>query len=73
METNPPVPGVSITDLVRQRSMLNILIAACTAAKTAFEAADNVIDAQLRVDLVEMIARSETELEKLARRIEADA
>ena len=35
---------VSITELVRQRSMLIILIAACTSARTAFEAADNIID-----------------------------
>ena len=31
----------SVAELVQQRSMLVILIAACTAARTAFEAADN--------------------------------
>ena len=45
--------------------MLVILISACTTARTAFEAADNVIDAQLRADLNRMIERSEAELEKL--------
>ena len=55
----------SITELVRQRSMLVILIAACTSARTAFEAADNVVDAQLCADLSRMIERSESELQKL--------
>ena len=56
---------VSITELVRQRSILVILIAACTTARTAFEAADNVVDTELRADLNRMIERSEAELEKL--------
>jgi len=55
----------SIAELVQQRSMLVILIAACTSARTAFEAADNVVDTQLRADLSRMIERSESELEKL--------
>ena len=57
--------SASITELIKQRSMLVILISACTTARTAFEAADNVIDAQLRADLNRMIERSEAELEKL--------
>jgi len=57
--------SVPIADLVQQRSMLIILIAACTSARTAFEAADNVVDAQLCADLNRMIERSESELEKL--------
>ena len=57
--------SVSIAELVQQRSMLVILIAACTSARTAFEAADNVVDTQLRADLSRMIERSESELEKL--------
>lgn len=57
--------GLSVTELVRQRSMLVILIAACTSARTAFEAADNVVDVQLREDLNRMIDRSESELERL--------
>jgi hypothetical protein len=62
---------VSVTELVRQRSMLVILIAACTTAGTAFEAADNVVDAQLCEDLNRMIERSESELEKLNVAIDA--
>jgi hypothetical protein len=45
--------------------MLVILISACSTARTAFEAADNMVDAQLRTDLNRMIERSEDELEKL--------
>ena len=59
----------SITELVKQRSMLVILIAACTTARTAFEAADNAVDSQLVADLSKMIERSESELEKLAEKI----
>lgn len=59
----------SIAELVKQRSMLVILIAACTTARTAFEAADNVVDTQLVADLSKMIERSETELEKLGEKI----
>lgn len=51
--------------------MLIILIAACSTARTAFEAADNLIDRQLLEDLVTMIERSEQELEKLNKRIAA--
>jgi hypothetical protein len=49
--------------------MLVILLAACKAACTAFEAADNAIDVELRADLTRMIERSEGELEKLTTRI----
>jgi hypothetical protein len=59
-----------MNDLVKQRSMLIILIAACSAARTAFEAADNQVDTDLRADLTKMIDRSEAELEKLKGRIE---
>jgi hypothetical protein len=59
-----------MTDLVQQRSMLVILLAACTAAQTAFEAADNAIDTELRDDLDKMIARTEAELVKLNRLID---
>jgi hypothetical protein len=60
-----------MTDLVKQRSMLIILIAACSTARTAFEAADNVVDRQLLEDLGKMIDRSEQELEKLNEQIAA--
>jgi hypothetical protein len=46
--------------------MLVILIAACTTARTAFEAADNVVDADLRADLNRMIERSVGELERVS-------
>jgi len=58
------------TELVQQRSMLVILIAPCTTARTAFEAADNPVDGELRADLAKMIERSEAELEKVSREIE---
>ena len=62
--------GADMADLVQHRSMLVILVAACKAAQTAFEAADNEIDAELRSDLTRMIDRSEAELEKLNRKID---
>jgi len=49
--------------------MLVILLAACNAAQTAFEAADNAIDEELRADLGRMIERSQAELVKLDRAI----
>lgn len=58
-------------ELLRQRSMLVILIAACKTAETAFEAAANSIDADLLADLSRMIARSEAELVKLTERLVA--
>lgn len=58
-----------MTSLAQQRSMLMILIAACSTARTAFEAADNAVDSELLDDLGAMIARSELELEKLNERI----
>jgi hypothetical protein len=58
-------------ELVQQRSMLIILIAACSTARTAFEAADNAIDKQLLADLVTMIGRSEHELKKISEQIAA--
>jgi hypothetical protein len=57
--------SASITELVKQRSMLVILIAACSSARTAFEAADNAVDSELCADLSRMIERSEAELAKL--------
>lgn len=55
----------SLSELVRQRSMLVILIAACANARTAFEAADNIVDADLVTQLGHVIERSELELNKL--------
>ena len=62
---------LTMNDLLKHRSMLMILIAACSTARTAFEAADNVVDKDLLADLDAMIKRSELELEKLTERIEA--
>jgi hypothetical protein len=61
--------SASITELVKQRSMLVILIAACSSARTAFEAADNTVDSELSADLGRMNERSEAELAKLNRAI----
>jgi hypothetical protein len=61
----------SVAELVKQRSMLVILIAACSTARTAFETADNAVDRQLVADLSTMIERSEAKLEQLAERITA--
>lgn len=61
--------GESEAGLLKQRSMLVILIAACSTARTAFEAADNAVDGDLLADLSKMIERSEGELEKLNQRI----
>ena len=58
------------SSLLKQRSMLVILIAACSTARTAFEAADNAIDATLLTDLSTMIERSERELVKLNQQIQ---
>ena len=60
-----------MTDPVQQRSMLMILIAACSTARTALEAADNIVDKDLLRDLATMIERSEQELEKVNKRIAA--
>jgi len=64
--------SLSVPELVQQRSMLVILIAACSTARTAFEAADNVVDAQLCADLNRMIERSEAELKRLNVQINRD-
>ena len=61
------------SSLLKQRSMLVILIAACSTARTAFEAADNAVDSALVADLSKMIERSEGELAKLNREIEASS
>lgn len=60
-----------LDDLVQQRSMLVILVAACRTAQTAFAAAHNPVDAELRANLTTMIERSEAELAKLDDAIQA--
>ena len=70
-ETEHVGDRASIAELVKQRSMLTILIAACTNARTEFEGADISVDAQFLADLSGMIGRSEVELAKLSHRIDA--
>ncbi len=57
--------------LIQQRGMLIILIAACSTARTAFEASNNAVDVTLVADLSKMIERSEGELHRLNQRIHA--
>ncbi len=61
----------SIAELVKQRSMLVVLIAACSTARSAFEAAEHAVGDQLLSELSTMIDLSEAELAKLSQRIEA--
>jgi hypothetical protein len=63
------VADVTTSQLVQQRSMLVILIAACRTAQTAFDAADNIVDRGLLAELAKMIERSEQELSQLAEQI----
>ena len=65
--------SLTVAELVQQRSMLVILIAACRTAQTAFEATANVVDEELLADLSKMIERSERELKKLADEISRGA
>jgi hypothetical protein len=69
-DSAPGDDALAVNELVKQRSMLVILIAACTTARTAFEATDNAVDAHLIADLSKMIERSEAELAKLTRKIQ---
>jgi hypothetical protein len=48
--------------------MLRILYGACATALDAFRAANNAADAQLVVDLEEMVERTRGEIERLAKR-----
>jgi Ran GTPase-activating protein (RanGAP) involved in mRNA processing and transport len=57
--------SLSVAELVTQRSMLTIVIAACTSARAVFDKADDAIDPQFREELDRMIERSTSELEKL--------
>ncbi|HET9650204.1 MAG TPA: hypothetical protein VFP34_18515 [Microlunatus sp.] len=53
--------------------MLHILYGACSAALTAFQAADNPVDEQLVLDLEAMIVRTRGEIERLAALVAGDA
>jgi hypothetical protein len=54
-----------MSDLIHQRSVLVILLASCTAARTVFERAENAIDDGLHDALTKLIDRSQAELTKL--------
>lgn len=49
--------------------MLRILYGACATALDAFRAANNVVDAELVLDLEAMVERTQGEIERLAARI----
>lgn len=55
-------------DAHQQLAMLRILYGACATALDAFRAANNAADAQLVVDLEEMVERTRGEIERLAKR-----
>lgn len=55
-----PVP-----DLAQHRSMLTILVSACSTARAAFEPADSGIDRELLADLTRVIDRAQALLEGL--------
>jgi hypothetical protein len=57
----------------QQLAMLHILYGACSAALTAFRAADNPIDEQLVLDLEAMVVRTQDEIERLAPRLTGKA
>jgi hypothetical protein len=61
---------MNLAELRKARSMLVLLLATCQQTLLALEATGNVLDTDLAQDLSLMIARSETELEQLKRKIE---
>ena len=65
----PPVDQ-NLASLIKARSLLIILLATCRQTLTALEAASNVLDTELAADLSLLIARSESELDALAGRID---
>jgi hypothetical protein len=65
--------SLSVPELVTRRSMLTIVIAACTSARSVFDEADDSIDPQFREDLVRMIERATSELAKLSAAIDQAA
>jgi hypothetical protein len=60
---------IPLGELLRQRSILVILVASCKTALSVFEA-DNAIDTELRADLSRLSERSEAALAKLSRKID---
>jgi hypothetical protein len=62
---------MDLAALVKARSMLILLLAACQQTVLALEAASNALDTDLTADLNALIARSEHELSALAVKIDA--
>jgi len=54
-----------VPDLEQHRSMLTILISACSTARAAFEAEDSGVDRELLADLTRVIDRAQALLEGL--------
>lgn len=54
-----------MSGLAQHRSMLTILISACSTARAAFEAEDSGIDRELLADLTKVIDRAQELLEGL--------
>lgn len=57
----------------QQLAMLHILYGACSAALTAFKAADNPVDRQLVLDLETMVVRTRGEIDRVAVLLAGDA
>lgn len=55
-----------MSDLEQHRSMLTILVSACSTARAAFEPADSGVDPELVADLTRVIDRAQGLLEGLA-------
>lgn len=55
-----------VSDLEQHRSMLTILISACSTARAAFEPEDSGVDRELVADLTRVIDRAQELLEGLA-------
>ena len=56
----------------QQLAMLHILYGACSAALSAFRAADNPVDDQLVLDLEAMVGRTRDEIDRLAALLTGD-
>jgi hypothetical protein len=55
-----------VSALEQHRSMLTILISACSTARAAFEPADSGVDGELLADLTKVIDRAQELLEGLS-------
>jgi hypothetical protein len=64
---------VEVKSSEQQLAMLHILYGACSAALNAFRAADNPVDEQLVLDLETMVARTQSEIDRLSAILASDA